>query len=61
MDFAPPTTFFGKIFVILFRKIENMDDALAGRYKIYLEQAGFKNIQPIYRLFGMIELLKATK
>ncbi len=60
-DFAPPTSWCGKIFTTIFRKAEQLDDALTGKYRIFLEEAGFKNIQSLYKTHGMFELLLAQK
>jgi len=60
-DFAPPTNLWGKIFTTVFRKVEQLDDALDGKYRIFLGEAGFKNIQSLYQTHGMLELLLAHK
>lgn len=60
-DYAPPTTFFAKIFVFLFRKAEHLDDALEGKYKMWIRQAGFREIRTMHKAYGMMELIKSTK
>ncbi len=60
-DFAPPTNWYGKLFTTIFRKAEQLDDAIAGKYRIFLGEAGFKNIQSLYQTHGMFELLLAHK
>lgn len=60
-DFCKPTSWFGRFFVKLFREVENMDEALEGKYKVYLQEAGFTSLQSGYRAYGVIELLTAIK
>jgi ubiquinone/menaquinone biosynthesis C-methylase UbiE len=60
-DFRKPYNWIGRAFVLLFRKVENMDDALDGKYPIWLKEAGFENIQAPYKTHGMLELITSTK
>ncbi len=60
-DYTKPYSSFGRIFVALFRKSENMDNALEGKYTEWMKKAGFKEVKSIYRNYGMLELLFTKK
>lgn len=59
-DFAAPNTFSAKIFAALFHKFENLEDAISGKYQLWLKEAGFRNITTVFQS-GMTALIKAEK
>lgn len=55
-DFSKPNRWYGKWFAQLFREMPNREEALEGKYKAYLEAAGFTSIESAYRAYGTLEL-----
>lgn len=59
-DFAAPTSLTAKILAVIFHRFENLEDAISGKYKIWLREAGFKKVKTVFRS-GMTALIEAEK
>lgn len=58
-DFGPPQNLKAKLIASLLRHFEEVDDAFAGKYKTYMERAGFKKIESLFH-YDAFQLLKAS-
>ncbi|PIQ77667.1 hypothetical protein COV82_03230 [Candidatus Peregrinibacteria bacterium CG11_big_fil_rev_8_21_14_0_20_46_8] len=56
-DFAPPKNWLGHIEAKMMHHFEPIDEAIENKYREYLKEAGFKDIQSKYRtnIFQMLE------
>lgn len=59
LDFGPARNFLWKILSKIFRLFEEVDDAIDGKYPVFMKEAGFK-VHSVYRTF-FLELLEGEK